>query len=334
MKNKIGLSALLATPEAAELTAEAALGKNSGINAEAGPEYRPGPNADPAQEFLEQSWPGMPFVVHGLDESVRPLTSLPFLKSLDALLDSWPMSVQAHLPDLADEASAIDAMPVDAKKLFRNRMGLLFNNAQNISPVLNLWLEQLKQDLGLPRATHGRCMIYATPDGKGTAPHFDHNINFVLQLQGTKKWRVAFNSSVTHPTQRHTLGTPVHEEIQSYANEDMPTAMPEDQEEFILKPGSMLFVPRGFWHSTEAEGEALALNFTFSQPMWIDLFSAALRSRLLLSPEWRELADGAGSTNVDLRQSAENQLDALLENLIEDLPNWRASDILASTEGS
>ena len=123
-------------------------------------------------------------------------------------------------------------------------------------------------------------------------------------------------------------------ELASYTDGKMPSKMPQaGLQEVILKPGSMLFVPRGFWHSTEAEGEALALNFTFSQPTWIDLFTLALRSRLSLSPDWRALADGVTSVDANRRLAAQKKLDILLADLVEDLPHWRAEDILGATEG-
>ena len=108
--------------------------------------------------------------------------------------------------------------------------------------------------------------------------------------------------------------------------------MPAARVAYTLEPGSMLFVPRGYWHSTEAEGDALALNFTFSQPTWVDLFTTALRSRLLLSPEWRELADGVGSAVASRRERGTAEFDALLADLVSDLPNWRAAEILDATE--
>jgi 50S ribosomal protein L16 3-hydroxylase len=283
-----------------------------------------------AQNFLAQNWPGKPIAIHGL--SINELTSLPFLKSLDSMLGSWPYPVQAHLPDVADEASAVDVTPQNAKKLFINRMGLLFNQVQKVSPVLQTWLDEIKSELGLPAMTYSRCMVYATPDGKGTAPHFDQNINFVLQLTGTKKWWIAPNENVTHPSQRYTIGQPIDPELASYADTPMPKQMPTKKKAIILKPGSLLFVPQGYWHSTEATGEALSLNFTYSQPSWVDLFTAALRSRLLLSPEWRELADGVSSKDTDLRHGAEQKFDALLQELTHDLPHWNAADILNSTE--
>ncbi len=285
-------------------------------------------------DFLANNWPHTPLVVHGLDKNIAQLKQLPFLHSLEALLNSWPTLVQAHLPDLKDEASAVDANPRDARKLYGNGMGLLFNNVQNISPELAEWLVAIRHELGLPTSTHARCMIYATPDGKGTAPHFDQNVNFVLQLHGTKTWSIAPNSSVQNPTQRHTLGQPIDPELASYLHDEFPRSMPDGAQQVILKPGSLLFVPRGYWHTTAASGEALALNFTFNQPTWIDLFTLALRSRLSLSPEWRELADGVTSDDPSRRQAAEKNLEGLLLELVDDLPHWRAADILGATEGT
>lgn len=285
-------------------------------------------------EFLGDEWPNRPFVTHGLSSSVQSLLELPFLQSLEALLNSWPDVIQAHLPDVADESSAVHATAKDARKLYANQMSLLFNNVQNISPLLKDWLAAIARDLGLPRSTYARCLVYATPDGKGTTTHFDQNINFVLQVSGTKKWSLAPNFFAVNPTQRFTIGQPLDPELASYAEGEPPTEMPEEErQEVILKPGSMLFVPRGYWHSTEAEGEALALNFTFSQPTWVDLFSMALRSRLSLSPEWRELADGVTSQEMVRRFAAHEKFAELLAELVEDLPHWRAGDILGATEG-
>ncbi len=275
------------------------------------------------EEFKGSHWPLLPFVTHDLSSSISELTNLPFLKSLDAMLAAWPGNVQVHLADKRDESSSIDVAPAIAKRHFNEKLALLFNNVQNISPVLKEWLANISADLGLPKSTYSRCMVYATPDGKGTAAHFDQNINFVLQLHGTKTWWLAPNFTFVNPTERFTIGQPVDPELASYALEEPPTTMPEPQEKIVLKPGSMLFVPRGYWHRTEAEGEALALNFTFSQPTWIDLLLLALRSRLSLSPEWRELA------KVD----EPARFDNLLAELVEDLPNWQAEDILGATEG-
>lgn len=273
-----------------------------------------------------------PFVVHGIGKDITALTGLPFLQSLEALLNSWPDVIHAHLPDLRDEASSIETSGRDARKLYDNGMALLFDDINRYSELLSHWLGQLRKDLGLSALTISRCLVYATPNGRGTAAHFDQNINFVLQIHGNKKWKVAANHSVKNPLTRHTLGTPVEAELGSYLCGPLPETMPADAQEFELGPGSLLFVPRGSWHSTLAEGDALALNFTFTAPTWIDLFTAAARGRLSQWEEWRETAGGL-SDPAQFKQ-ATARFDLLLGALKEELAHWNATDILGATESS
>ncbi len=264
-----------------------------------------------------------PFVAHGVGDSVAELLAIPLLASLEALLGSWPDQIEVHLPDLADEAHAVTASPNDARKLFANGMGLLFNEAQRYAPLLVPWLDAIRADLGLSALTEQRCLLYATPAGKGTAPHFDQNVNLVLQVHGTKTWWLAPNANVVRPLTRHVMGQAVDPELQSYATLPMPGELPADRTEIVLSPGSLLFVPRGTWHATHAASDALSLNFTFSPPTWIDVFTAALRSRLALSSAWRETAEPLSSATFD----------ALLRELADDAAHWNARDILAATEG-
>lgn len=264
-----------------------------------------------------------PFVVHGAKPGLGEVTGIPLLASLDQLLDAWPEPVEVHLPDVADEASAISVSPQDARKLFAAGMALLFSEVQRYAPMLLPWLDAIRVDLGFSALTQQRCLAYATPAGKGTAAHFDQNVNIVVQLHGTKTWWLAPNSHVERPLTRHTLGQPLDGELASYAELPMPDAMPADRTELVLEPGSVLFVPRGIWHATRAETDALALNFTFSPPSWIDVLTAALRSRLALSPDWRATAAPHEAAAFA----------ALLRELADDAVHWDAADILAATEG-
>ena len=274
-----------------------------------------------ASDFLDYYKAGQPFVIHHNPDDLKVLRTQPLVESLETLISLWQSHVQVHLPDLRDEASAIDVPPSEAKNYFDQGMGLLFNDVNRFSPIIQEWVDQIRMDLGISALTYGRSLIYVTPDGKGTAPHFDQNINFVLQISGTKKWTLGPNSSVENPMVRHTMGQPTDSEMQTYLQAPMAEEMPEETITFELGPGSLLFVPRGVWHSTEAEGHALSLNFTFSAPTWIDLFMAALRSRLVQSPEWRETA----------LISEEEKFEGLLEMIKADLPHWQASDILEVT---
>lgn len=264
-----------------------------------------------------------PFVVHGVKDSISEILEIPLLASLEALLGAWPDRIEVHLPDVADEAHAITASPHDARKLFASGMGLMFDEVQRYAPQLIAWLEAIRIDLGLSALTQQRCLVYASPAGKGTAPHFDQNVNFVLQVHGTKTWWLAPNTNVARPMTRHTIGQPVDAELQSYARLPMPDELPADRTAFVLEPGSVLFVPRGTWHCTRATTDALSLNFTATAPTWIDVFTAALRGRLALSSDWRETA----------APIAVSTFEALLRELADDAHSWNAADILAVTDG-
>ena len=281
-------------------------------------------------EFFENYLTHEPFIVHGLGDTIKELTTLPFLKSLRDLLNSWPHQVEVHLPKIADEASAVQVSTEDAKKMFENGMGLLFNDVNNISPILSQWLEDLRIDMGLSAMTYGRNLIYATKAGKGTAPHFDQNINFVIQIHGTKKWWIAPNKNVDNPMTRYTMGLPMDSELESYATVPMPTQMPPDATEYTLESGSLLFVPRGSWHCTQATTDALALNFTFSAPTWIDIFTTALRARLSHSSEWRQTADFV--SDPERSPDAIDKFNMLITELSYETTDWRAEDFLGATE--
>ena len=282
-------------------------------------------------EFLVHYESSKPFAVHDSGESIRELLKLPFLKSLEALLASWPNKIDAYLPGIADEANSIEIGAQDAPAHYAEGAGLLFSNVNTISPVLGEWLGSVQDELGLSSLTHARNLVYAIPEGKGTSPHFDQNINFVLQLLGNKTWWVAPNHHVDSPMTRHTIGLPVDPELGSYAGRPMPDQFPGGAAEFVLKPGSLLFVPRGAWHQTLARTDSLSLTFTYSAPTWIDLVTAALRGRLAQSAEWRKTADFV--RDEDRVDEATKKLDALLSELARDVPYWNAADILEATEG-
>lgn len=270
------------------------------------------------EELLAKCAGGEPFCVHGLSEDLKELFSLPILESFE----SWKGSVDVHLPDVRDEMSSKSVSTQEALAYFQKGQSILFNDVNNEYTDLNIWLETIRKELKLSAHTFSRSLIYGTPAGGGNAPHFDQNINFVIQVHGEKKWWIAQNDSVVNPLGRHVIGEAVDPELESYSN-PMPDEFPENKAiEYTLKPGSVLFVPRGTWHKTEAVTDALSLNFTFSAPAWIDLVMTAVRGRLLQSEHWRETAkDFKNSESLE-------KLDFLLQNLASDSANYRAEDIL------
>jgi len=123
---------------------------------------------------------------------------------------------------------------------------------------------------------------------------------------------------------RHVIGHPAADELESYTAKEFPDSFPVDCTEYVLEPGSVLFVPQGVWHMTEAVTDAV--SFTFTPPTWIEIAATALKAKLSHSEKWRESAiiDDEGTDNSEFNQ--------LLKGLGADVENWDAVDFLEITE--
>lgn len=281
-------------------------------------------------QFLQSYTSNTPVVSHGNLEKIQDLTSNKLLHSLDNLLEIWPHLVNSYLPGIKDEVNSIKLSTKDAKESYEKGRALFFDDVEINEPIIKYWLDSIKNDLGLSNLTYSRALIYALPKNGSTTAHFDQNINFVLQVSGTKKWWIAPNEEIVNPLTRHTMGTKADPELSSYLRQELPDHFPENAKEYTLEPGSILFVPRGAWHKTEALSDSVALNFTYSAPTWIDILTTALRGRLAQSPNWRATADFV--TDEVLHQEAISEFDLLLKEIAQDVPTWKARDILGATE--
>lgn len=240
------------------------------------------------EDFLARHWPEQHAVAHG---PVGRLDALAALPDLDGLLRVYEDQVRVALADKRDEHSSRLVDPAEAAQLHADGMALIFNSVERFLPPVQYWLDALRTELSLPLKCDPRSIVYASPKGSGNSPHFDANANFVVQLKGTKLWRLAPNRHVVNPTDRWAMNQDdLPEELEAYVEDALPNQMPADALTFSLTPGSVLFVPRGYWHETESNEDTLALNFTFGQPTWADLMLTALRTRLLKHPQWRALA--------------------------------------------
>jgi ribosomal protein L16 Arg81 hydroxylase len=54
-----------------------------------------------------------------------------------------------------------------------------------------------------------------------------------------------------------------------------------------MQPGSVLLMPRGTWHYTEAKQDSMAMSIILSLATQIEFSLSVLKSTLLQSSEWR-----------------------------------------------
>lgn len=158
-----------------------------------------------------------------------------------------------------------DPQPEDVAKAFRSGRTIVLNGIHKRWPPVQRLSKELSGDLNL----HTQVNAYLTPAGsQGFPRHFDDHDVLVLQVEGTKAWRVwsdpvdlPLSRQRQHQSQRHA---------ESRRHADIAVT---------LEPGDVLYLPRGAYHEAEAQGEtSLHLSVGLFPVLWIDALVAALRS--------------------------------------------------------
>lgn len=102
----------------------------------------------------------------------------------------------------------------------------------------------------VPDARLDDLMISYATDGGGVGPHFDSYDVFLLQAHGRRRWRIGRQKDLSLQE-----GVP----LKILAN-----FVPE--EEFVLEPGDMLYLPPRYAHDGGAEGECMTYSIGFRSP--------------------------------------------------------------------
>jgi 50S ribosomal protein L16 3-hydroxylase len=102
----------------------------------------------------------------------------------------------------------------------------------------------------VPEARLDDLMISYATDGGGVGPHFDSYDVFLLQAQGRRRWRIGRQADLS-------------------LREDVPLKVLANfvpEEEYVLEPGDMLYLPPGYAHDGIAEGECQTYSIGFRSP--------------------------------------------------------------------
>jgi 50S ribosomal protein L16 3-hydroxylase len=102
----------------------------------------------------------------------------------------------------------------------------------------------------VPGARLDDLMISYATDGGGVGPHFDSYDVFLLQAQGKRRWRIG---------RQKDLSLQPNMPLKILANF-------EPEEEFVLEPGDMLYLPPKYAHDGIAEGECMTYSIGFRSP--------------------------------------------------------------------
>lgn len=184
---------------------------------------------------------------------------------------------------------------------------------------------ELASSLGQALSARVKVNVYMTPPGQQAAPiHPDIQDVLVLQTEGAKEWYLyaeRLYQAVETLEHRVNLG---------YARPAQPESL-DLAEQTMLKPGDLLYVPRGMLHRAVAPPDRPSLHLTVcvTPTYWVDFLKVAVEA---LSLEEEGLAgalppgfehDGA------VREPARAQFQEMLRRLAERASFDRTADAFA-----
>lgn len=181
-------------------------------------------------------------------------------------------------------------------QLFENGATVTLSFMDSVLPALNRLCRSLEADFNCPTQTN----IYMTPaNAQGAKPHYDTHDVLVLQIAGSKRWRI--------------FGTPVESPLpaQEYHAEQHPLG--DLTQEFQLDPGDIAYVPRGLGHEAIST-DTISLHVTTGilRYTWADLLLETISGAALRTPALRKaLPAGFARSGFDRAQ-----LQTKLQNLI------------------
>jgi ribosomal protein L16 Arg81 hydroxylase len=272
--------------------------------------------ADGVREFLAGHWPERSFSTR------RPLADLPAvlrreeLSGLDGLARQYRGPIAFGRGSVDTRTFNSDAYPAHLFKL--GFTVYLYDIAASV-PGLSAWLSALERDLGVPEGS-SKIGAFASPSGDGLPIHFDADDVISVQLSGSKTFDIAPVDSLRFPVgQQFGPGMLPGDELYPQVSAGFPSPAGVSLERIRMEPGSVLYLPRGTWHTTRAESDSFSISIGIRPPAALDYLLPQLRALLLQDARWRRPLYGIAG-------SPENRSDELtrLDDLLSALPDVSA----------
>jgi bifunctional lysine-specific demethylase and histidyl-hydroxylase NO66 len=222
-------------------------------------------------EFVAHQWEKRPLFISRSDS--RYFANMPGLDDVDELITATSSHSSATITDVriikTDQDDVLaerrpQALPSgvpDIQAIYREYQrgcSVAVNHLHRRSAAVAALCGSLEEDLQHPVGAN----LYLSPrDAQGFRPHADTHDVFVLQLHGAKDWYVSGPSeALPLPSMKHGGGASAAEFRQE-----------------TLRPGDVLYLPRGFEHYAMTRGtSSLHLTVRVEVFRWLDLMTEAL----------------------------------------------------------
>lgn len=103
-----------------------------------------------------------------------------------------------------------------------------------------------------------QCNLYISGFGSGLPTHYDDHDVVVLQLEGCKTWWLCSPRLARQPTANHLYS----EELGKLILMGSPSSLQSEWSQTILRPGGLMGVAAGVWHTTSAAAAGWSVSLT------------------------------------------------------------------------
>ena len=245
----------------------------------------------PVADFLRTHWPDRACAVHGDPQRLPAVLRAPELRSVQALAAKY--RGRLTFGNATTSSRTVGIENADAALLLRMGLSLYLPDIVEIMPALNGFLRQFERELGAPEGT-ARIGAFAASPGNGVTCHYDAEEVFSIQLQGEKRFHIAKAPDIEQPWGiQFNPGDPCFDDLYPQVAAGFPDPQRCAFETVDMKPGTVLFMPRGTWHHTESGEGSLSVSIIVRTPAAFECALEALRLRLLQDARWRRPLYGA-----------------------------------------
>tara|TARA_R110002096_G_scaffold115892_2_gene251350 strand:+ start:3113 stop:4300 length:1188 start_codon:yes stop_codon:yes gene_type:complete len=295
-----------------------------------------------ADEFFREYHEKKAFVAHRDDpQRYRPLLSIQRIDDLISGMDmhAGSLDMARSDPPISRSDYSFDSGMIDrgaVARHFQKGATIVLPQLHQVDPTLANFTRSVENLL----SCHVQTNIYLTPpDAQGFKTHYDDHDVLVLQVEGSKSWRL-YNTPVENPYRGEGFQPGAHE-------------VGEPVAEFILRAGECAYVPRGMMHDASTHGHDVSLHITVGLIVktWADLMLEVVSDVALRRAEFRHaLPVGFARPEFDRSTSAahfkglmaalaseadlDSSFDIFVDNFIRSrTPNTRGTIVNFDTPG-
>lgn len=255
------------------------------------------------ETFMQRHWQRKPLLVRGAVPGLQLVLDRQALLAL-----AGEESVESRLVEQRQDGWRLRRGPFGARSLpprSRPRWTLL---VQGVDLHVDAAHELLQRFRFVPEARLDDLMVSYATDGGGVGPHFDSYDVFLLQAQGRRLWRWGRQKDLSL---REGLPLKILDRFE-----------PED--EAVLEPGDMLYLPPRYAHDGIAQGECQTYSIGFRSPARAELARELLQrlaedaaeevGEALYRDPTQPAVRAPGEIPADLQRFAQDALQAALKD--------------------